>query len=126
MRILLDTHMLIWWLDDDPALPDATRVALADPRDEVLVSSISLAEMSIKSSLGKLRAPWIPDELLDENGLSLLPFTTDHARRLVDLPHHHRDPFDRMLIAQALHDDLVFASVDPQVRAYDVRILGRA
>jgi PIN domain nuclease of toxin-antitoxin system len=126
VRILLDTHMVIWWLDDDPALPEATRAALADPRDEVLVSSISLAEISIKSSLGKLRAPWIPDALLEENGLSVLPFSTDHARRLVDLPHHHRDPFDRMLVAQALHDDLVFASVDPQVRAYDIRILGRA
>lgn len=123
MRILLDTHMVIWWLDDDTALPATARAALADPNSEVAVSSVVLAEISIKVSLGKLRAPWIPDVLLVENDLLILPFTTDHARRLLELPHHHRDPFDRMLIAQAIHEDMVFATVDPRARAYDVRIL---
>ena len=126
MRILLDTHMVIWWLDDDAALPPATRGALADPKAEVVVSSVVLAEISIKVGLGKLKAPWIPDALLIENDLSILPFTTDHARRLLELPHHHRDPFDRMLIAQALHEDMVFATVDPRARMYDIRILDAA
>lgn len=126
MRILLDTHMVIWWLDDDAALPPVTRGALADPNSEVFVSSVVLAEISTKVGLGKLRAPWIPDALLFENDLSILPFTTDHARRLLELPHHHRDPFDRMLIAQAVHEDMVFATVDPHARMYDVRILDAA
>ena len=123
MRILLDTHMLIWWLGDDDSLPAATRSAIADPATEVAVSSISIAEVSIKSTLGKLRAPWIPDELLAENGLTLLPFTTDHARRLLELPLHHRDPFDRMLIAQAIHEQMTFATIDPRTQAYGVRVL---
>jgi PIN domain nuclease of toxin-antitoxin system len=126
VRILLDTHMVIWWLDDDASLPSATRDALADPSSEVVVSSVVLAEISIKVSLGKLKAPWIPDALLIENDLSILPFTTDHARRLLELPHHHRDPFDRMLIAQALHEDMIFATVDPRARMYDIRILDAA
>jgi PIN domain nuclease of toxin-antitoxin system len=123
VRILLDTHMLIWWLDDDDALPDATRAAIADPAADVAVSSISIAEISIKSTLGKLRAPWIPDALLAENGISVLPFTTDHARRLLELPLHHRDPFDRMLIAQAIHEDMALATVDARAAAYGVRVI---
>jgi PIN domain nuclease of toxin-antitoxin system len=123
VRILLDTHMLIWWLDDDPALPDSTRAAIADPAADVVVSSISLAEISVKRTVGKLRAPWIPDELLTESGLSVLPFTSDHARRLLDLPLHHRDPFDRMLIAQAIHEGMAFATADAQARAYGIRIV---
>lgn len=123
MRILLDTHMLIWWLDDDDALPAATRSMIADPSAEIAVSSISIAEISIKSALGKLRAPWIPDSLLAENGISVLPFTSAHARRLLELPPHHRDPFDRMLIAQAIDEQMAFATVDARARAYGVRVV---
>jgi PIN domain nuclease of toxin-antitoxin system len=123
VRILLDTHMLIWWLGDDDSLPAATRSAISDPATDVAVSSISIAEVSIKSTLGKLRAPSIPDDLLAENGLSVLPFTTDHARRLLELPLHHRDPFDRMLIAQAIHEQMTFATIDPRAPAYGVRVL---
>lgn len=115
--------MLIWWLDGSDALPDATRSAIADPAAHVGVSSISIAEISIKRTLGKLRAPWIPDVLLAENGISVLPFTSDHARRLLELPLHHRDPFDRMLIAQAIHEDMAFATADPRASAYGVRVL---
>lgn len=123
MRILLDTHMLIWWLDGDDALPKEALSAIADPSADVTVSSISLAEISIKRTIGKLRAPWIPDVLLAENGISVLSYTSDHARRLLELPLHHRDPFDRMLIAQAIHEDMVFATADPQASAYGVRLL---
>jgi PIN domain nuclease of toxin-antitoxin system len=115
--------MLIWWLGDDDSLPAATRSAISDPATDVAVSSISIAEVSIKSTLGKLRAPSIPDDLLAENGLSVLPFTTDHARRLLELPLHHRDPFDRMLIAQAIHEQMTFATIDPRAPAYGVRVL---
>lgn len=123
MKILLDTHMLIWWLDGSDVLPKAALSAIADPAAEVAVSSISIAEISLKRTIGKLRAPWIPDVLLAENGISVLPFTTDHARRLLDLPLHHRDPFDRMLIAQAIHEDMAFATADTHAAAYGVRVL---
>jgi PIN domain nuclease of toxin-antitoxin system len=123
VRILLDTHMLIWWLDGDDALPKEALSAIADPAADVAVSSISIAEISIKRTIGKLRAPWIPDALLAENGLTVLPFTTDHARRLLELPLHHRDPFDRMLIAQAIHEGMTFATADAHAAAYGVRVL---
>jgi PIN domain nuclease of toxin-antitoxin system len=115
--------MLIWWLDGSDELPKAAREAIADPAAEVAVSSISLAEISIKRAIGKLRAPWIPDALLAENGISVLSFTSDHARRLLELPLHHRDPFDRMLIAQAIDEDMAFATADTRAAAYGVRTL---
>lgn len=126
MRILLDTHMLIWWLDDDAALPVEVRDRVAEARSEVFVSAIALAEISVKRAVGKLRAPLIPDDLLEENGLRPLPFTADHARRMLELPLHHRDPFDRMLVAQALEEDLTLATADPRLAAYGVRTLPAA
>lgn len=124
MRLLLDTHVLLWWLLESPRLPVAVRDAMSDVRNDVLVSAVTHAEISIKRSLGKLESPWIPDELLEENGFETLPFTASHGRRMLDLPFHHRDPFDRMLLAQAIQDDLTFVTVDPRMRGYDVRLLG--
>jgi PIN domain nuclease of toxin-antitoxin system len=115
--------MLIWWLDDDPALPVEVASVIADPRSEVFVSSIALAEISVKRSIGKLRAPWIPDAVLEENGLVVLDFTSDDARRLLDLPLRHRDPFDRMLVAQALENDLTLATADARLAGYGIRTL---
>lgn len=123
MRILLDTHVLLWWLMESPKLSPRLNAALADPRHDVLVSSVTHAEIAIKRSLEKLEAPSIPDALLEENGIGSLPFTSDHGRRLLELPFHHRDPFDRMLIAQAVCDDLVVATDDPLFRRYDIRVL---
>ena len=123
MRILLDTHVLLWWLGNDRRLPDAIGTAMNDGTNEVLVSSISVAEIAIKTSLGKLHAP---DDLLAQLGAASmisLPFTTDHAIALRELPLHHRDPFDRMLVVQALTDSLVFAPVDPACRQYNVQTL---
>jgi len=124
MRILLDTHILLWWLSDDRRLPVPIGRALADGANDILVSSISIAEISIKTAIGKLRTP---DDLLTQlraAAMSLLPFTVDHAIALRDLPAHHRDPFDRMLIAQALAESLTFATVDPACRQYAVQTLG--
>ena len=123
MRILLDTHVLLWWLGSDRRLPDAIGTAMNDGTNEVLVSSISVAEIAIKTSLGKLHAP---DDLLAQLGAASmisLPFTTDHAIALRELPLHHRDPFDRMLVVQALTESLVFATVDPACRQYAVQTL---
>jgi PIN domain nuclease of toxin-antitoxin system len=122
VRILLDTHVLLWWLMEDPHLPRAFQAAIADAANDVFVSAVTHAEIAIKRSLGKLDAPWIPDELLAENGIIGMSFTSSHARRMLDLPFHHRDPFDRMLIAQAAHEDVAFATVDPRCRQYDIRL----
>ena len=126
MSILLDTHMVIWWLDDAPELPASVVGAIAAPDAAVLVSAISLAEISVKRAVGKLRAPLIPDALLEQNGLEVLDFTASHARRMLELPLHHRDPFDRMLIAQALEGNHLFATIDRRASAYGVRVLGAA
>ena len=123
MRILLDTHVLLWWLDDDAALSSEFRSAIASVRNEVWVSAISLAEISIKQTVDKLQAPFISDDLVAEQGMSQLAFDAAHARKVRELPLHHRDPFDRMLIAQAIEEDFVFATVDERISRYDVRLL---
>ncbi len=115
--------MLLWWLSDDAQLPPGFRAAIADPHNEVRVSAISFAEISIKQSLEKLEAPYISDDLVAEQGMVALPFEATHARKLRDLPLHHRDPFDRMLIAQAIEEDLLLATADARMSRYDVRLL---
>jgi PIN domain nuclease of toxin-antitoxin system len=122
LRILLDTHVLLWWLSDDAQLLPRLRAAIADPENELQVSAITFAEISIKQSLEKLEAPYISDDLLTEQGMIGLPFVAAHARRLRELPLHHRDPFDRMLIAQAIEEDLLIATADPRMSRYDVRL----
>jgi len=123
VRILLDTHVLLWWLDDDASLSNAFRSAISSDRNEIWVSAISLAEISIKQAVAKLEAPFISDDLVAEQGMSHLAFDAVHARKVRELPLHHRDPFDRMLIAQAIEEDLVFATVEEQMSRYDVRLL---
>ncbi|MFT4124346.1 MAG: type II toxin-antitoxin system VapC family toxin [Microbacteriaceae bacterium] len=124
MRLLLDTHVLLWWLADDAALPSAFRDVIADPGNDVLVSAVSLGEVAIKASLGKLRIPEEFWDAVDSSGFEALPFGGHHARELLTLPWHHRDPFDRMLIAQARVEQLRLASVDAACRRYDVLLLG--
>ena len=112
----------MWWLADDRRLPDAVRDAVADGSNAVYVSAISVAEIAIKGSLGKLESPGDLAAVIASSGLSRLPFTAEHADHLSALPWHHRDPFDRLLIAQAVVESMTFASVDPACRSYDVRL----
>ena len=123
LRVLLDTHALLWWLDDDKRLPGSWRTAISDPGNLVLVSAVTIAEIAIKASIGKLQAPADLLDALRTSNLETLPLQADHAAALRDLPWHHRDPFDRMLIAQATVEDLAVASVDRSFAAYDVRLL---
>lgn len=123
MRVLIDTHVLLWWLADDPQLRQVHRDVLVDGDTTVLVSSISIAEISIKSSLGKLQVPSGIEEAVIETGFNWLPFMHGHAAALQRLPWHHRDPFDRMLVAQAMVEDLPFATVDSRIKRYPVRII---
>ncbi len=121
MRLLLDTHAALWWLGDSPALGARAERLLAAGTHEVLVSAVVPLEISIKSAIGKIRAaPEAVGALLDD-GAQELPITIEHARRVRELPLHHRDPFDRVLIAQALVEDAVILSADARFDAYGVR-----
>ena len=123
MRVLLDTHVFLWWLSDDARLGPRLRAEISNGAHDIYVSSITIAEIAIKRSLGKLSAP--PGLLgsLVEEGFEELPFVSSHAAALENLPWHHRDPFDRMLIAQASVDGLALASHDSRISEYDVAVL---
>ena len=122
MKLLLDTHVLLWWLADDRRLGAEHRALIADASNIVLVSSMTVAEIAIKTSLGKLEAP---DDLLptlEAGGFDELAFESRHAEVLRTLPWHHRDPFDRMLIAQAIAEQLTVLTADPHFAAYGVEL----
>ena len=123
MSLLLDTHILLWWLADDPHLPPAAREAIALPHSEVLVSAATVWEIAIKKAAGRLE---VPDDLLEAiaaNDFQTLPITAIHAVLAGDLPPHHSDPFDRMLIAQARTETVTLVSVDGRFPQYDVELL---
>jgi PIN domain nuclease of toxin-antitoxin system len=121
-RLLVDTHALLWWLTDDPALSPEAREALGDPANEPLVSAATVWEIAIKRALGKLTAPDdLPDRIADE-GFVWLPITAVHAWAVRDLPAHHRDPFDRLLAAQALIERLPVITTDGRFADYGVEI----
>jgi len=122
VRILLDTHVWLWWLTDEP-LSEPVAAAVGDPHTDVLVSAASVWEVSIKRALGKLDAKAGLESHLDDDGFSSLPITVTHAAVAGALPLHHGDPFDRMLVAQAQLEDLTLVTRDPTLRAYDVPIL---
>jgi PIN domain nuclease of toxin-antitoxin system len=123
VSILLDTHILLWWLGDDRALPPLARDAIADPDTVVVVSAATAWEIAIKKATGRLEAPDDLLTVLEDNNFDTLPITTSHALVAGALPPHHADPFDRMLIAQAQTDGLTLVSVDRRFPAYDVDLL---
>jgi PIN domain nuclease of toxin-antitoxin system len=121
-RLLVDTHALLWWLTDDSALSAAARSGIADPANEPLVSIASLWELASKRSLGKLTTPDdLPDRICGQ-GFAWLGVDARHAWRVRELPLHHRDPFDRLLAAQALTEHLPVITADPSFRSYGVEI----
>lgn len=123
MNLLLDTHALLWWLDDNPTLSAEARDAIADGRNLVFVSAVVIWEVRIKQSLGKLQLPSNFREVLDSQAFDELPLTVDHSHRLAELPPLHRDPFDRMLVAQAMAERLTVVTRDPNIARYPVRVL---
>jgi PIN domain nuclease of toxin-antitoxin system len=112
MRLLLDTHILLWWLADSPSLSDQARGLIADPDNAVFVSAVSLWEIRLKQSLGKLQLPSDFEERLAAETFENLPLLADHTREVASMPWHHRDPFDRMLIAQAQSAGFTFVTAD--------------
>lgn len=123
VRYLIGAHILLWCLSDDPALPHNVRTALSAGTNDVAVSAISIAEVAIKSSLGKLSIPGDIAVAGRDADFSELPFTGAHAVELGRLPWHHRDLFDRMLVAQARVERLALVSVDRRFHDYDVELL---
>lgn len=121
--LLLDTHVLLWWLSDDERLPERMRAAVADGENEVFVSAASAWEMSIKAALGKLTVPDGLREELERQGFTELPVTVADGLAAGALPRHHDDPFDRMIIAQAARRGLQLLSIDRRFSDYDVRLL---
>jgi PIN domain nuclease of toxin-antitoxin system len=121
-RLLVDTHVVLWWLADDPALSATARDAIADPTNEPLVSAASVWEIAIKRSLGRLTTPDdLPDRVAAE-GFAWLPISAHHAWRVRELPLHHRDPFDRILVAQALTERLPVVTGDAHFGEYGVEV----
>jgi PIN domain nuclease of toxin-antitoxin system len=123
MRLLLDTHVLLWWLGDDPTLSPQARAALADGRNPAYISSAVIWEISIKRAIGKLKVPKRFRAVLDDQPFEPLDITPEHAHAVGDLPLHHRDPFDRMLVAQAKIEGLTLVTRDKHLAAYKLAIL---
>lgn len=121
MRLLLDTHVLLWWDRGDPLAASAVRAI--QEADEVMVSAATAWELSIKIALGKVRRVRDVQAMVMDYGFRELPVTFSHTNRLRALPPHHRDPFDRMLVAQALEEELRIVSRDHQLHDYGVPII---
>lgn len=121
--LLLDTHIFLWWLDDNPRLSKKVRDRIADPETVVFVSAASIWEIGIKRAIGKLEAPPEIVAFVEEEGFHGLPMNMMHAEIASLLPPHHRDPFDRMLIAQGLSENLVIVTIDGRFEQYGVKLL---
>ena len=120
MRLLLDTHTFLWWLSDWNRIAVPAREAIADAKNEVFVSAVSGWEIGIKRAKGRLVAPDNLAAMVDEKRFAHLPLTFAHAERAAALPPRHRDPFDRMLIAQAQTEGLTLVTRDSHIPLYDV------
>ncbi len=123
MKLLLDTHALLWWLSDDRRLGQRGRTLIADPGNDILVSVASLWEIVVKLRIGKLQAEiGAIEHALARDGFERLPIDPPHLAVLASLPLHHRDPFDHLLIAQAMHEDAALVSEDENMGLYAVRL----
>jgi PIN domain nuclease of toxin-antitoxin system len=116
----LDTHVLLWWLDDPRLLSKPAKKAISDGRNSVYVSAAVAWEIAIKKALGKLDAPDDLEGVIAANRFLPLPVTIPHALAVLSLPDHHRDPFDRLLIAQALHEGFRLVTRDVEIAKYPV------
>ncbi len=123
MNLLLDTCVLLWWLDDPDLLSKEALTAIKEPDNEIIVSVVSVWEIAIKKALGKLETPENLKELVVDSGFALRPVNYEHAWQVKDLPSHHRDPFDRLLISQAKTESLMLVTRDSWLKAYNISIL---
>ena len=122
MRLLLDTHVLIWW-DEGAGMSEAAVDAIRSA-DQVYVSAVTGWEIAIKAALGRLQTSRSTASAVAESGFEELPVRMAHAEVVGGLPHHHRDPFDRMLVAQAIAESLTLVTRDRALKQYGVKVLG--
>ncbi len=129
MELLLDTHIFLWYISGDGRLPSVWRNIIQEPANEVYLSVVSLWECIVKYQLGKLPLPFPPQIFLPEqrerHRVASLPLNEASVSYLAQLPNLHRDPFDRMLVCQALHRDLTLVTVDAKIQAYPVKVLNK-
>ncbi|OGQ00812.1 MAG: twitching motility protein PilT [Deltaproteobacteria bacterium RBG_19FT_COMBO_52_11] len=127
MKILLDTHAFLWWITDDQKLSSRAREVISDAENELFFSAASGWEISIKVQLGRLKLPEEPERFIPEqlrlNFIRSLPIQMRHALFVSTLPNHHRDPFDRMLVAQAQLEEMSILSADLQMSRYQVELI---
>ena len=123
MNIIIDTHIFLWALSDPNKISDAKRSALEDLSNTIYVSAVSIAELMIKTSVEKLRIDFDPVEMAKESGFVLLDFSAEAALLLKDMPFHHKDPFDRMLIAQSITGNYPIMTEDPKIALYNCQVL---
>ncbi|MHB1287452.1 MAG: type II toxin-antitoxin system VapC family toxin [Leptospirales bacterium] len=126
MKILLDTHIFLWCASDPERLPDRARALILDPKSQIHVSAASIWEMAIKQSICRLELDFdlgTLDGMLTQNGFFPLPVEIRHAALVQRLPFHHKDPFDRILVAQALGDPMYLLTSDPLLKPYGEMIL---
>jgi len=123
MRLLLDTHIFLWWMADDPTLGRIARSAIAAPENELFLSVISIWEIGLKKAANRLQAPDNVEEEIKRRGIAALAITVPHVVAAPRLPKIHGDPFDRMLIAQAQIEKLTIITRDRAFAKYDVAVL---
>ena len=127
MNLLFDTHSFIWWADEPTKLSRAALAALENENNRLFVSDVSIWEMQIKVQLGKIKLKLLLQDLLEsqqrDNAVEILSITTEHILALNNLPFHHKDPFDRLLIAQGIVEDFTIVTVDSALSAYPAKVL---
>ncbi len=123
MNLLLDTHVLLWWLDDYPTLSKKAKDAISHGKNLVFISAVVIWEIRIKQALGKLEIPHDFRKVLDSQPFEMLDITVEHAHAVGDLPAHHRDPFDRMLVAQTKVEHLTLVTRDIRLKKYKIPII---
>jgi PIN domain nuclease of toxin-antitoxin system len=123
VKLLLDTHVFLWWLDEPKTLSDLARLEIADPRNAVFVSAVCIQEIVLKQALHRLECtdPIIP--LVGANRFTPLPITLEHAQAMRDLPPLHKDPFDRQLVAQARVEGMTLVTRDRVLAGYGILVL---
>ncbi|MGA2219704.1 MAG: type II toxin-antitoxin system VapC family toxin [Terracidiphilus sp.] len=120
MKLLLDTHAFLWWDSNDSNLPEALRLAIASPQNEIFVSAVTVWEIAIKRASAKLTFVGAAANAIQTHGFLPLPISVDHAEAAGALEQLHRDPFDRLLVAQARLEGLVLVTVDEKILRYPV------
>ena len=123
MNIILDTHVLLWALSDPEKISSEKRREIETRANTIFVSSISIAEIMIKASIGKLKVDFDPIDAVELSGFEFLDFSARDAVLLKDLPFHHRDPFDRMLIAQSMANKYCIMSIDEKFGRYECKLI---